>query len=499
MALAKIPNAASDAIEKELASRSLAWFVKLSWDVLEPTTPLIWSWHLDAICDHVQALLEGKLGTRNLIINVPPGAMKSRIVSVCAPAWVWIWNPSWRGIFASANPRVSVRDSVFCRDLIRSDWYQRLFKPSWEMTADQDAKTLYRNTLRGFRMATSVGSKITGDRADGLFVDDPLDASEAYSQVARQAVIDWYSQAFGNRLNDLNTGTRCIIMQRLHEADLSGYVLKQSGWDHLCIRQEYEIPESDETTSLNWNDPRREAGELMFPTRFPKEILEDEKVRLGSSGYAGQHQQRPYAIEGQIFKRADWDWYTPISSDPYEIKETLGISRVIQFWDTAFKTDAMNDYTAGITVGEGKNKYYILDLWKQKVEFPELKRAVLAQAHKWEPSAVLVEDKASGQSLIQELKRESRYAIKPIKVDKDKIARAHSITPIHEAGLCALPNVCHWVADFLDSLSSFPNGAHDDDVDAFVGAITYLALSQNNLGVLDFYMDQFKTIKSEIA
>lgn len=474
-------------IEGELAKRKLSYFVKFAWRIIEPETPLIWNWHLDAVCDHVQAFLEKRLDKRNLIINVPPGSMKSTIISVMSPAWMWLHNPSWRGLFFSGNESVGLRDSMKCRDIIESEWYQQTFQPTWKFEKDQNAKGHYRNTASGFRKAQSAGSRVTGDRADDIFCDDPLDAAEAFSKPARDSIITWWTQAASNRLNDLRTGGRCIIMQRLHEEDLTGYVLKYEpdDWERLIIRQEYEL--NSDKTSLGWSDPRTVEGSLFFPERFPNDVIAIEKRRLGSYGYAGQHQQRPSASEGGLFKRADWSYYKPLP--PKE----LGITQIIQGWDTAFKTGEENDYSACITIGVSQNRYYILDLWKQKVEYPELKRTVVNQFEKWKPSLVLIEDKASGQSLIQELRRDTRIAIHPYKVDRDKIARANSVTPIHEAKLCYLPENTPWVSDFIESLSAFPTAPHDDDVDAFVMTLNYA--SRGGSGLLQFMQLEAEKLK----
>ncbi len=206
------------AIQAELARRNLADFFRHSWAILEPATPLIWNWHLQAICDHVQALLEGRIPQRNLIINVPPGSSKSRIVSVCTTAWVWIDRPEWRGIFTSANPRNVIRDSTYCRQLIESNWYQEWFRPKWRFARDQNAKGLYRNTAGGFRQAM-------GGSANGLFMDDMIDAADAESKAARDAFVVWYDQAFANRVSDMTSSTRCIIAQRLHEVDPVGHAV----------------------------------------------------------------------------------------------------------------------------------------------------------------------------------------------------------------------------------------------------------------------------------
>ena len=216
-------------IRRQLAKKKLSWFVRESWPILEPTTRLVWNWHMEAVCDHIQAMLEGWIKSqrtgvpydvRNLMVTVPPGSAKSRILSVCAVAWMWGHFPSWRVICFSSNPRVSIRDSMFCREIIESNWYKSVFKPDWKMAEDQNAKGNYRNTAGGSRVAIGVGAKLLGERGDALFVDDPHGSyADVQSDLIRVGTVDWWDQIACNRLNDMRLGLRVGIMQRLHEDD----------------------------------------------------------------------------------------------------------------------------------------------------------------------------------------------------------------------------------------------------------------------------------------
>ena len=461
-------------VRAEMARRSLAEFVRQAWPVIEPSTTLVWSWHLDVVCDHVQALLEGRLKKRNLIINIPPGSMKSTIISVCAPAWIWAQKnnphkpdlgPGWRGLFAAGNEGLATRDSIKCRDILESDWYQNAFKPDWTLSSDQNVKGYYKNTKMGFRRAFSSGANVTGDRGHGIFVDDPLDAKKAFNKKFRENVWSWWTQAFANRLCDLRTGTRCVIMQRLHEDDLVGKLkkLEPLGWEVLLIRQEAEPDAKDAPppTSLGWEDHRTEKGALMFPERFPEEVLEEEKIRMGSAGYAAQHQGRPAPASGNIFKR---HWFEEYALDPDAMAKQC--QRIVQSWDFASKKGEENDYTCCTTWGIRKNGYYLLDVWLEKVEFPEAKKMMKALAAKWKPSAILAEDTSSGIGLCQELRRESSLPILPIKPGAmSKEERARMASPTVEAGNIHLPAAAPWRADFIEEMCVFPAGAHDDAVD----------------------------------
>jgi predicted phage terminase large subunit-like protein len=492
-------------VQAALSRRSLAHFFRYSWPVLEPGTTLIWNWHLEAVCNHTQALLEGRIPSRNLAINVPPGSSKSRIVSVCANAWWWIDHPEWRGIFTSANPRNVTRDSVYCRQLIDSAWYQESFSPKWGWAPDQNAKNLYRNTRGGFRQSVGGGSGVTGDRANGLFMDDMLDATKGESKAAREEFHTFYDQAFANRVSSMTEGTRCIIAQRLHEADPVGHLLKSGDWELLVIRQEYELEKVNPNdpaslrrhrppSSIGWSDPRRVEGDLMDPVRFPAEELAKEKRRLGSRGYSAQHQQRPAPAEGAILKRQWFRWYsTPRGADgeflpPLQRAAALGITMVGQAADTAQTEKTSADFTAEITGGKAPNRIYILDLWKDKIESPAVKANIKAAHAKWMASVVVIEggSSASGKAVAQGIRSDSTLPVIELPVMGDKVACLNAVAPTVEAGVVYLPDDQPWALELIESLIAFPTGEHDDDVDAFRILLWYFLFGGAGLGMLEW-------------
>lgn len=452
---------------------TLADFVKESWEVLEPSTELLWNWHIDAMCLHIQeALLDWYKHKKNphypqriqnLLINVPPGSLKSRVLSVCTPAWFWTICPSWRAIFLSANPRVALRDSVYCRDVIESEWYQKRFLPDWSLRSDNNSKSSFWNTKGGVRSAFGFNSRITGDRGDSLLWDDPHDAQEVNSEVIRQGVIDRWDSAIRNRVNDLKSSLRIGIMQRLHESDLSGHVLGQGGWEHLCIPQEFEkarIP-----TALGWVDPRSEPGELMFPGRFSPEVLAQEKKALGSYGFAGQHQQRPSPADGGHFKRSWWQYYKVAPAE---------FDLIIQSWDCSFKETNKSDFVVGQVWGKVGARFYLLDQVRDRMDFPATIAAIRALSAKWpQASAKLIEDKANGPAVISSLQREIPGLI-PIEPEGGKLVRAIAIAPYVEAGNVFLPEDASWVGDYVAEFSTFPNGANDDQCDSTSQSLNWL-------------------------
>ena len=246
--------------------------------MLEPGNHYDHGWHIDEICRHLEAVADGRI--RNLLINIPPGHMKSMIVAVCYPAWMWLRRPNYRMLFASYSSDLSMRDSVKCRTLIQSDWYQELFQPDWALAGDQNVKSYYANTATGFRLALGVGGATTGFRGDLIVVDDPLNAKDQYSEPARKGCLFWWDQAYANRLNDMQKSARVVIMQRLHEEDLTGHILAQEEekrklhtqresrraatvpgytpvpfaptWDHLKLQSKF-VPEKPELLSVSVN------------------------------------------------------------------------------------------------------------------------------------------------------------------------------------------------------------------------------------------------------
>ena len=210
-------------IDKELATRSLREFIRQAWPILQPVTPFVPGWHIDALCEHLEAITYGHI--RNLLINIPPRHMKSLTVSVFWPCWEWIRWPERRWLCASYAESLSLRDSRHCRTVIQSPWYRRNWGDVFMLTEDQNEKRRFDNDKTGYRIASSVGGANTGEGGDRIVCDDPHNVKEAESDVARKGVCDWYDQVMSTRVNDPKTAARVIIMQRVHEADLSGHVL----------------------------------------------------------------------------------------------------------------------------------------------------------------------------------------------------------------------------------------------------------------------------------
>lgn len=487
------------AVRAEKARRSLAEFIRQAWHVLEPANPLVWGWHIDAICEHLEAVTRGDI--RQLIINVPPGHSKSLCVDVFWPAWIWTTNPHWRSLFCAHSLPLATRDSKKCRDLVESDWYQKLFRPTWKLAGDQNVKTNYETTDRGARQCLAIGGS-TGFRGDMTVVDDPLPAEEHPSDEKLENVRSWYDFQFSSRLNDMKTGRRVVIMQRLHERDLSGHLIDKGTYEHLMLPSEFD-PSRRCVTSIGWEDPRTERGELMCPEKFPAEVIEEAKGSLGDYGYSGQHDQNPAPSGGGIFKEWWWRFWWPQGvrePPPHKVRLPDGtwhacaqrelpsereFTSQFQSWDMTFKDEAENDYVAGGPWAAAGADCFLLDLVYEQLEFVDTCTALqdLSARH---PGTIAkyVEDKANGPAVISQLKHTVPGLI-PVEPKGNKTARARAVSPIVQAGNVYLPHpaLFPWVSSLLYELKTFPKSAHDDRTDMITQALTQHYLSDDSESV----------------
>jgi len=485
----KLPLPSLEEIRAEMARRRLLDFVLFTFPGYEA------GWFAREVCEALDWFLgevEAKRSPR-LILEAPPRHGKSEIVSRRFPAFAFGRSPDLSIIAASYGADLASRMNRDVQRVIDSELYHAVF-PTTALSGSNIrtvSGTALRNSdifeivgRRGCYRSAGVGGGITGMGADVLIVDDPIkDAEQAESAVYRAKVWEWFTSTAYTRLAP--GGGVLLIMTRWHEDDLAGRLqdlARRGEGETYRVLRFPAVAEHDEA--------HRKEGEALHPERYPLDQLERIRMAVGSRVWASLYQQRPAAAEGQIFKREHWRDFAPVSDDPRALVQALGITRVIQSWDTAFKKGQDNDYSVGLTIGAAPARYYLLDLWRSKVEFPELKRAVVAQAAKWTPAAVLVEDAAAGQSLLQELRRDTVLPLVPVKPDKDKVSRAHAITAVFEAGLCSLPVGASWVADFVDELASFPAAAHDDQVDTFTQGLHYLTQGGGARGLLDFMQAQ---------
>ena len=441
-------------LRSEKARRSFREFVEQAWPILEPATAFVPGIHVDAACQHLLAVAEGRI--KNLIINMPPGHAKSLLVAVFWPVWIWIDHSEARFIFASHNMDLAIRDSLKCRRLIESLWYQERWGDRFRLRDDQNEKARFENTATGYRLVTSVGAG-TGERADIVVVDDPTSVDQAESDVQRKTANEWWSGTMSTRLNDPKTGHLVVVQQRLHEDDLTGHLLEKGGYELLVLPEEYE-PDGARPTSIGWRDPRTTPGELLWPEKNGPAEIERFKRDLGSYRSAGQYQQRPSPAGGGIFKRCWFRYWKPkfMELPPVLVKGPDGeffkviavhlpddFDEQLQSWDMSFKDAKDSDYVAGgVWASKGPNRYLLYQV-HARLSFPETLKAVRELTAKY-PRAVtkLIEDKANGSAVIATLRQEISGLI-AVNPEGGKMARAQAISACVEGGAhgCARPRL----------------------------------------------------------
>ena len=487
----------------ERARRSLHEYYRQMWRVVEPDTPFLDNWHIGAIAEHLQAQTMGQI--EKLLINIPFRQGKSLEVCVAWPSWEWIDHPSTRWLMISYAAELSRRDSLKCRDVIQSAWYQRRWGHRYQLSEDQNTKGRYENSKRGLRVSTSFVGLATGEGGNRIVMDDPHNMKEIHSDTIRKETIRVWKEALSSRRNNPLRDTFTLIMQRGHERDLSGYLLaEEDGWTHLCLPMEYEpkrfvhfklpdgkrvqkeMPVKSIKTKIGFVDPRTKEGELLHPKRFPKAVVADMKVSLGSYGASGQLQQRPSPGEGGIFRRAHWKFY----------KELPQLDEIVLSVDAAFKDLKTSDFVAVQAWGRaGARKYLLKGRVCDRLGFGatcDTVRVVRAAQPK-AAIAVLVEDKANGSAVIETLRKELP-GILAIEPEGGKVARAFAIQPDHEAGNIYLPDpsIDPTINDFIELCGAFPNVAHDDEVDAFTQVINWFRNRAGAQGLLDHMRSMYQ-------
>lgn len=456
-------------LDQELARRDFKRFVKQAWPILEPGTKMIPNWHLDAICDHLQAVHEGRM--KNLIINIPYRLGKSLIVSVFYPCWVWLSDPAHKFLCTSHTHRLVTINAQKARQLVTSDWFKSFFSQgTFELTKDTENAMI--NALQGVRYSFSVGSKVTGVTANTLIIDDPMTSESASSTLERETVTRSIENDFMTRLTPPGKGRTIIVMQRLHNEDTSGRYLRNPSWDRLIIPAVWE-GEHRSVTALGWVDPRTQVGESIFEEYFSTDYIENVRLQNGNHFYSSQLQQHPVAAEGAIIH---YDWIRTYRELPEVKKWSISC-------DTAIKTGQNNDYSVIQLWAECENGYYLVDMIHRKLEYPDLKKVLKAFCDANPASEILIEDKASGQQLVQDFKRDSKIPIIPVIPGRDmplkKDERLQLTSGLFEAGKIYINDSAPWKLEFMKEVCEFGYCQHDDMVDAMTQYLAR-ALSRRN-------------------
>lgn len=497
-------------MQAEDMRRSFREFVKGAWHVVEPGKVFKSGWHIDAICDHLTYVSLGDID--DLVINIPPRHSKSTVVAVMWPAWEWTWAPHVQWLFATYALALTLRDSVKCRRLIQSPWYQERFGTAFQLSSDLNQKGRFDNDHSGYRLATAVAGTATGEGGDRIVVDDAHNMKEINSDTIRNGVIDWWRDVMSTRANDPKKAGRVIIAQRGHHKDLPGHVLSSGNWVHLnlpgyfmpktrCVTKAKKesqrvIPANPEVFTFGdhvpplkkdqviFVDPRKRENELLTPDRFGPQEMAKLSEELTERGFEAQIQQNPSAKGGNILKEEHWREWTDEELPP--------IMYIIQSYDTAFEEEEENDYSARTTWGvfeheevlnpklpwtaqyKGQKRMclILLERMNKRMEFPLLRENAKDAAALWKPDKILIEKKASGHSLAQELRR-AGLPVARIPVKDSKFIRAHAASLVLERG-CVWYVKRNWAQEVITQCGNFPSDEHDDMTDTVTMALMWL-------------------------
>lgn len=491
-----------DAVLAEECRRSLHLFVAEFWEEIEPVVPYEDNWHIEVICEHLMAVTRGAI--TNLLINVPPGTSKSTLVSVMWPAWEWATQPGLRYFGVSYDESLSIRDAELCKRIVQSEKYQRWYGSVGGAAVKYGAnqKRHYETTKGGWRLATTIGGRGTGQHPNRKIVDDPHNVKQSESDVQRQAALAYWDGTLSSRGLGLGAAT-VVIMQRLHEVDLTGHIMKslsyKSGdWSHLVIPMEYEVARDYPTTKLGFKDPRKKEGALLWATLFSRVKVRNLESELGKYRAAGQLQQRPAPDGGGILDTKHfqlWSFNKPLPIVEY----------IVQSYDTAHKEKMENDPSAcevwGIFTVNLKTRLkrcaILLDAWDERLGYPQLQKKVKGDwkavygGDKLDPmnkprraDDLLIEEKSSGIPLIQDM-RELNLPVRAYNPgNASKEQRAHLAAPLLEADCFYLiesrkepGQPVSWARPLVKQCEQFPNGEHDDYVDCFTQATIWLKKS----------------------
>ena len=505
------PSSLLSVINKKRCEMSLAAFVRMAWHIIEPGQPYIHGWHIDFICSHLEAITDGVTFEEDgsyynrLLVNVPPGTMKSLLIGVFWPAWEWGPRsmPHMRYVCASHSQDLAIRDSLRMRRLVKSEWYQALWGDRVKLTSDQDAKAKFETTATGFRQACAFEG-ITGYRGDRVIIDDPHSVDDANSDAKRETATNLFKEAVTSRLNNPDKSAIVVVMQRLHERDVSGVILDSDmGYDHIMLPMRYD-PLRSAPTLLGYEDPRTERDELLFPQRFPQAVVDRDEAAMGPYATAGQYAQSPEPRGGGIIKDSWWQvWDRPEYPD---------IDFVVASLDTAYTKKAENDPSAltvwGTFSGDGESqttrsvdrygrqiditrsysseavgpvpKAMMMYAWQERLEFAELVEKTASTCRRMKVDVLLIENKAAGHSVAQELRKV--FANDGIVVNLydpktlDKTSRLYAVQHIFSEGMVYAPTK-DWAEMVIRQTASFPRGAHDDLVDTVSMALSHLRVT----------------------
>jgi len=500
-------------VETKKYEDSLYEFVRAAWTFFDPAD-FVDNWHLKDLCDHLEAVARGQIP--RLLINVPPRTGKTSIVSICFVAWVWaqrekgpLSGPHVSFFYASYAEQLSLEHSLKTRRLLESKWYKKHWGDRFKLVSDRNTKGHFENDKGGYRMASSVDARATGWGADILIADDPHLVKEAESDIVREGVVKWWTETMPSRLNDRRTGAMVVVMQRVHEGDLSGYILaNRLGYVHFCVPMSYvpcmhvnrwvgnhietvlgddveDIPDDE----VFWVDRRHHDGDLLWPARYPaSEIIKLER-ELGPYAYAGQYQQTPAPRGGGIIRTEWWQtWNDELAAENGAKPGSYPTCEyILASLDTAFTEKEENDPSALSIWGvwrdtAGNPNIILMYCWAERMMIHELVSRVAADCKTFKIDRLIIEDKAAGHSVSQELGRlfgHFDYGIELVNPSTgfikspDKVARLQTVVHLFAEGLVFAPDK-EWADAMIKQCALVPRAVHDDLADSMSQALIYL-------------------------
>jgi len=466
-------------------------FVRAAWHVIRPGVDLKWSWHYDLLAEYLAEVYERKI--LRLRVNMPPRTLKSILVTVMFPVWVWTKQATHNFATASYSGDLSTEHSVLRRRLIESDWFKGLWGDRIWLAEDQNQKTKYQNNSQAQMLATSVGGSATGLGGDTLILDDAMKPEEAPSETVRKTAHDWFDGTWSTRLNDPSTGAMIVVEQRTHELDISGALTEEAGWTLLCLPLEAEENE-------RWVFPKsgrvveRSIGEILQPDRFPPPVIESlKRTRLV---WAGQYQQHPSPLEGNMIKRSEVRYYG--GRDPVTGEKDRALpdkfDAIVLSVDCAFKDLKTSDYVCVGAIGAKGPDRFIFNVTLQHLDEPATKTEIRRQRTAYRATSVLIEDKANGPAVIKSMRREISGIVE-IEPEGGKISRMFAVCGEWQAGNWYVDRTAAWTEPFITSICNFPTHKYDDDVDMMTQAASWLQRGSMHLGLVEYLKQEDERLK----
>jgi predicted phage terminase large subunit-like protein len=439
-----------------LLADNLTSFTEFAFSVVRPGITFKRNWHFDAVTHKLSQVASGEV--RRLIITLPPRHLKSLCASVALPAWFLGHNPSERVVVVSYSDFLARTHANDFRRVVNHSLYQAIF-PAMRLERETDREIV--TSKRGKRIATSIDGTLTGLGGNLIIIDDPLKLGDAMSEAVRMRVIEWYRSTLLSRADDKTTARIVLVMQRVHQDDLAGYLQEQGGFEVLnlpAIAQRSETYELGDGRTYN-----RQKGELLHPEQEPAHVLAELKREMGPIAFSAQYQQSPIPPGGTIIMRK---WLTP-----YDHVDRQPGDRIIMSWDIALSETESGDYSACVVLLRRQEVFYILEVVRGRFPFDALKRKVMEVKRHYGSSTLLIEDSPISRGLIQSL-REKSINVTTYKPDTDKRSRVIAQSDLFAGGSVRFPRRASWLEEFTAELLAFP-GRHDDQVDALTQGLAW--------------------------